>query len=131
MFEQVAGLALVAGFYPPALLIATLYLASENPGRRTALYLLGGFAVVAVLGIAALLALRAGGFSLPGHSSPRYGLRLGLGILALAAAVMIARRKPKTPDPAKPKKPSLIDRMSSSERPLTAFLVGVLMFGPS
>jgi hypothetical protein len=48
-----------------------------------------------VMGIAVLLLLRYGNFQLPGHRTPRYGLRLGLGLLILAAIAVVARRKPR------------------------------------
>jgi Sap, sulfolipid-1-addressing protein len=133
MFEQAAGLALVAGFYPPAMLIAALYLASTKPGRVTALYLIGGLVIVTVIGTAALLAIRDAGLSVHTSHTPRYGLRLALGIVAIIAAVVIARRKPreKKPDPAKPKKPGMVERLSARPTPRTAFLVGILIFGPS
>ena len=97
MFEEAAGLALVAGFYPPALLIAGLP-ASTRPGRITVVYVLGGFLIVTIVGTAALLAIRDSGLSLPTHQQTRYGLRLALGIVAIIAAVVIYRRKPKKPD---------------------------------
>ncbi len=131
MFEQAAGLAVVAAFYPPAMLIAALYLASARPGRFTALYVIGGTVIVSVIGIAALLAMRNLGLSLPHHRQTRYGVRLTLGVLALIAAAVIYRRRPKERDPSKPKKRSLLGRLSAQPRPKTAFLAGVLMFGPS
>ena len=137
MFEEAAGLALVAAFYPPALLIAGLYLASTRPGRITVVYVIGGFVIVTIVGTAALLAIRDSGLSLPTHQQTRYGLRLALGVIAIVAAVLLYRRKPKKPDPAKakkpkkPKKPSLIDRLSAEPGPTKAFLAGVVMFGPS
>jgi len=131
VFEQAAGLALLAGCYPPAMLIAALYLASVRPGRMTALYVIGGAVIVTVVGTAALLAIRDGGLSLHRQQHTRYGLRLALGVVALVAAVLIYRRKPKQPDPAKPKKRSLIDRLAAEPRPRTAFIAGVVMFGPS
>jgi len=133
MFEEAAGLAVLAAIYPPAMLVAALFLASERPGKTTALYVLGGFVIVAVIGTAAFFLLRAGGFKLPSHQHTRYGLRLALGVIALAGAVVLIRRKPKPKqaDPGKPAKPSLIDRMSATPRPRTAFLAGIIMFGPS
>ena len=134
MFEQAAGLALVAAFYPPALLVAGLYLASTRPGRITVVYIIGGFVIVTIIGTAVLLAIRDSGLSLPSHHQTRYGLRLALGVVAIIAAVVIYRRKPKKPDPAKaskPKKPSLIDRLSAEPKPMKAFLAGIVMFGPS
>jgi hypothetical protein len=88
------GLALLAAISPPAVLVAALYLASAQPGRTTAFYVAGGFVAVAVVGTAALIAIRAGGLSVPSHHQTRYGLRLGLGVLACAAAVLIWRHKP-------------------------------------
>ncbi len=131
MFEQAAGLALVAAIYPPAMLIAALYLASARPGRFTALYVIGATVIVSVIGIAALLAMRDLGLSLPHHRQTRYGVRLALGVLAVIAAVVIYRRKPRERDPSKPRKPGLIDRLSAEPKPKTAFLAGILMFGPS
>jgi arginine exporter protein ArgO len=86
---------------------------------------------VTVVGLIALVAIRAGGLSHVGQHKTRYGLRLGLGVVAVVAAIVLYRRKPKPPDPAKPKKPSLIERLSAHPRPVTAFAVGVVMFGPS
>jgi MFS family permease len=134
LFEQAALLALVAAFYPPAMLVAALYLASERPGKTTAFYVAGGFLIVAVVGTAALVAIRAGGLSLPSHHQTRYGLRLALGVVALVAAVLIYRRKPKPKPEAgsgKKKKRGLMERLAADPRPRTAFVVGILMFGPS
>lgn len=134
MFEQAALLALVAAFYPPAVLVAALYLASERPGKTTAFYVAGGFLIVAVVGTAALVAIRAGGLSLPSHHQTRYGLRLALGVVALVAAVLIYRRKPKQKPEAgsgKQKKPGLMERLAADPKPRTAFIVGIVMFGPS
>ena len=130
MFTEAAELSLVGAIYPLALLTSALYLASTSPGRMTVLYLLGGVLAVTIIGIAVLVAIRATGLSLPHHHSTRYGLRLALGVVALAAAVVIWNRKPKPPDPAKPAKPSLVSRLSAQPRALTAFAVGIIVFGP-
>jgi hypothetical protein len=37
LFAQAAGLALIAAFYPPAMLMAALYLGTERPGRTAVL----------------------------------------------------------------------------------------------
>lgn len=131
MFEEVAGLALLAGISPPAMLVAALLLASSRPTRFAGLYIIGGTLIVSVIGIAALLAMRDAGLSLPKHQQPRYGLRLALGVIAVIAAVVIYLRQPKERDPSKPKKPSLVERLSSEPETKTAFLAGILMFGPS
>ena len=132
MFEQVAALALVAAFYPPAMLVAGLYLASARPGKATIMYVLGGLVIITIVGTVALVAIRAGGLSQHSQQHTRYGLRLGLGVVAIAAAVVIARRKPKPkPATARAKKRGMIDRLSADPRPRTAFLAGIVMFGPS
>ncbi len=134
LFGQAVGFALLAACYPPAALIAALYLASERPGRTTVFYVAGGLAVVTVVGIAALLAIRAGGLSNLGHHhhQTRYGVRLGLGVLAIIAALVLWRRKPRGPaKPGKSKKPGLLQRLTDRPTPLTAFAVGAFMFGPS
>ncbi len=141
LFGQVAGLALLAAVYPPGMLIAALYLASERPGRTTIAYVAGGLVMVTVVGLAALFAIRAGGLSHFHQHQTRYGLRLGLGVLAIVASVvMFVRRgrqrktaaEPEKPKkPKKPKKPGLIQRLSARPSPATAFAVGAVMFGPS
>jgi hypothetical protein len=134
LFAQVAWLALVASISPPAMLLAGLYLRSERPGKHTLSFIIGGLVIVTVVGTVALVLIRAGGLSHLGHHhhQTRYGLRLGLGVIALAAAVFLYLRKPKQPDPSKkPKKPNLVKRLSSQPSSVTAFAVGVFMFGPS
>lgn len=131
LFGEAAGLALIAAIYPPAMLVAALYLASERPGKTTVAFVVGGILMVAVVGIIALVVLRAGGLSHFRQRQARYGLRLGLGVVALIAAAALYRYKPKQRDPAKPKKPNPIVRMSARPRPVTAFAVGAVMFFPS
>ena len=122
-------------------------------------YLAGAVLISTVMGIAVLLLLRYGHFQLPGHRTPRYGLRLGLGLLILATIAVVARRKPRLlglsgqarspgqpgrprnpgqlgqpPDPGHPGQPGggkgIVSRLVSSPAPMTAF-VGVLVFMPA
>jgi hypothetical protein len=83
----------------------------------------------AVMGAVVLILLRAGGFSLSHHRTPRYGLRLGLGILLALGGLILARRKPKPPDPDKPQK-GLTARLIANPAPYTSFLAGILIFAP-
>ena len=96
MFEQAAGLALLAALSPTAMLIAASYLASTRPHKTVLLYLAGGLLMVTLLGTAGLIAIRAGGLSGVGQHASRNGLRLALGIAALVAAAVIWRRRPGT-----------------------------------
>jgi hypothetical protein len=73
--------------------------------------------------------LRHAGLNHHSQRSARYGLRLGLGLLMLAAGAFLAWRKPKEPDPSKPKQ-GLVSRMIANPAPGSAFAVGLLLFAP-
>ncbi|HEV2376176.1 MAG TPA: GAP family protein [Streptosporangiaceae bacterium] len=130
MLAQAAGLAVLAALSPPALLVVAVYLGSAQPRRIGGYYLAGAVLMSIVTGVTVFAALRSGGLARPGEHAPRYGLRLGLGVLALAMGAVITARKPKPPDPAKPNK-SIVSRMIASPSPGTAFIVGLLVFAPS
>jgi hypothetical protein len=151
MLLQAAGFAVLAALSPTALLITAIYLGSARPRTTALCYLAGAVLVSTVLGVAVLLLLRYGQFQLPGHRTPRYGLRLGLGLLILAAIAVVARRKPRLlglpgqprdpgpaglpPNPGQPGQPGqgkgIVSRLVSSPAPVTAFVAGVLVFMPA
>src|SRR6516165_7366229 len=141
MLAQAAGFAVLAALSPTALLITAVYLGSAQPRTTVLCYLAGAVLVSTVLGIGLLLVLRYGHFQLPGNRTPRYGLRLGLGLLILAAIAVVARRKPillgLPGQPGQPLPPGqsgqgkgIVSRLVSSPSPLTAVVVGLLVFGP-
>jgi len=99
---QAAGFAVRAALSPTALLITAIYLGSARPRTTALCYLAGAVLMSTVTGIVVLLVLRAGHFQYRNHQAPRYGLRLGLGLLILAAGAVVARRKPRPPDPSRP-----------------------------
>jgi len=160
MLLQAAGFAVLAALSPTALLASAIYLGSARPRTTALCYLTGAVLVSTVMGIAVLLLLRYGNFQLPGHRTPRYGLRLGLGLVILAAIAVVARRKPRLlglsgqarnpgqpgqarnpgqpdqpPDPGHPGPPGqgkgIVSRLVSSPAPMTAFAAGVLVFMPA
>lgn len=131
MLEQAAGFAFLGAISPVALFIASAYLASGNPRQTVLFYLVGAAAMTIVLAVVVLVVLHAGGFNHPHNRQPRYGLRLGLGVIALGAAAFVARRKPKPAKPGQQDKQSLVWRMVSRPGPASAFIVGVIVFGPS
>ena len=129
MLLQAAGFALLAALSPTALLVAAVYLGSGRPRLVGGYYLAGAVLMTTVTGIVVLVALRGGGLGRPDEHTPRYGLRLGLGILALALGAFMAARKPKPPDPAKPQK-GLVSKLVAKPSPWTAFAAGLLIFSP-
>jgi hypothetical protein len=129
MLAQAAGLAVLAAISPTALLMAAVYLGSARPRQTLLLYLIGALVMSALVATVALVLLRVGGFSLPHHRTPRFGLRLGLGILLLLVGLFLAVRKKKPPDPDKQSK-GLTARLMANPAPYTAFLAGILIFAP-
>jgi hypothetical protein len=131
MLATAAGFALLSAISPTAVLVGAVYLGSASPRRTTLVYLAGALTTTVIMGVIVLVALKAGNLGLPGNRQPRYGLRLGLGVVALAGGLYMTRRKPKPPDPAKPKKPGLVSRTMSRPEPLFAFVTGLVVFFPS
>jgi Sap, sulfolipid-1-addressing protein len=126
---QAAGLALLSALSPTALLIAAVYLGSARPGLISAFYLAGAAVMSFVMGVVLVFALRSAGLSHPDQHAARYGLRLGLGIVLLAAGIVVAARYRRPADPAR-RQHGLVSRMVADPAPLSAFVVGLLVFAP-
>src|SRR5271169_5121266 len=130
MLLQAAGFALLAAISPSALLVLAVFLGSANARATATFYLIGAVIMTAVTAVVALVVIRSVGLELPNQHGPRYGLRLGLGVLALAAAAFIWVRKAPPPDPDKPQQ-GMMSRLVSQPRPVTGFVAGLLLFAPS
>jgi uncharacterized membrane protein len=126
---QAAGLALLAALSPTALLIAAVYLGSARPRLTGLFYLAGAVVMSLVMAVVVLVLLRSLGLNHPREHDPRYGLRLGLGILAFVAGLVVTVRRPKPPDPAKPAQ-GMMSKLVANPGPVSAFAVGVLVFTP-
>jgi Sap, sulfolipid-1-addressing protein len=139
MLTQVLGLALLAAITPTALLVAAVFLGAAHPHRTVLFYLAGAVAMTAVMAIVVFVVLRAGHLYKPHQRQPRYGLRLGLGLLLLLLGGYYLRRGQRPPKPPKPPKPGkkakqgggMISRLIARPGPWTAFLVGILVYSPS
>jgi hypothetical protein len=129
VLAQAAGLALLSALSPTALLIAAVYLGSARPGLTSFCYLCGAVLMSFVMGVVVLLALRSAGLNHPDQHAPRYGLRLGLGIVLLAVGGFVAVRRSATPRPGKGPH-GIVSRMVADPAPLSAFAVGLLVFAP-
>ena len=128
MLLEAIGLALLASLSPTALLVTAVYLGSDRPKFTAALYLAGALVMSLVMGVVILLILRNAGLSHSDHRSARYGLRLGLGILLVAAGIVVANRRPARD--AEGARQGLVSRVTERPAPLTAFMAGVLIFAP-
>jgi threonine/homoserine/homoserine lactone efflux protein len=133
VLAQAAGFAVLAAVSPTALLVMAVFLGSAEPRRTALMYVAGAVVMTVAMAIALLYLLRATGLDQPREHDPRYGLRLGLGVITLAAAGYVSRRKRPAPAPSdgEPKRPGLIARLTASPSPRTAFLLGLLLFAPS
>jgi Sap, sulfolipid-1-addressing protein len=135
MLAQAAGFALLAAVSPTALLVMAIFLASANPRTTAFLYVAGAVVMTVAMAIVVLFLLRGVGLDQPRQHEPRYGLRFGLGVIALGAAVFMTRRKPKPKPPPtaaeEKKRPGLVGRIAANPGPRTAFLAGLLLFAPS
>ena len=129
MILQAAGLALLAALSPTTLLVSAVYLGSARPRLVGTAYLAGAIIMSLIMGLVVIVILRNTGLSHHSQRTPRYGLRLGLGLLMIAAGAFLARRKPKPPDPDHPKQ-GFVSKMIANPAPASAFAVGLLLFAP-
>ena len=92
MIGQAAGFAVLAAVSPTSLLVMAVFLGSANPRTTALLYVAGAMLMTVLMAVVLLLVLRATGLNHPHEHAPRYGFRLGLGLLCLIVAVVVARR---------------------------------------
>ncbi len=123
-------MALLAAISPTALLVAAVYLSSARPRATAGSYLAGAVVMAAVIGVVVLVALRSGHLEYRQARTPRYGLRLGLGVLLAGAAAGVAHRGARPRDRAS-QGGGVISRLVASPARITAFGAGLLLFGPS
>ena len=135
MLAQAAGFAILAAVSPTALLVMAVFLGSANPRKAALMYVSGAAIMTVTMAVVILFVLRATGLNQPRQHDPRYGLRLGLGVIALAVGVYMSRRKRPLPVPSdsdgEPKRSGLIARLTASPSPHAAFVTGLLLFAPS
>jgi hypothetical protein len=130
MIGQAAGFALLAAISPTALIVMAVFLGSANPRLTALAYVTGAFTMTVIMAIVVLYVLRGTGLNLPREHDSLYGFRLGLGVLALAGAVYLARFKRPQRDVAKQGQ-GLMARLTAMPSVRTAFAAGVLIFAPS
>jgi hypothetical protein len=130
MVLQAAGFACLAAISPTALIVMAVFLGSANPRLTAMAYVAGAIIMTVVMSVMVLYILRTTGLNQPRERIPRYEFRLALGIVALAGAAFVARRKKPPPDPSKARQGGLMYKLVSHPSPRTAFGAGVLLFAP-
>ena len=130
MLAQAAGFALLAALSPTALLITATYLGSARPRFTALCYLAGAVFISTVMAIVVLVVLRSTQLQVPSHRTPRYELRLGLGLLVLAVGAVVARHRPRPRDPSRPGR-GIVARLVASPAPTTAIAAGLVIFTPA
>jgi Sap, sulfolipid-1-addressing protein len=130
MLTEAAGFAVLAALSPLAVLVSAVFLGAANPRRTALIYLAGAIVMTAVIATIVFVVLHAGAVYKPRQHHTRYGIRLGLGLLALLAGGYLWRRGPKPPDPAKKDK-GLVNRLLAKPGRKEAFIVGVVVYSPS
>jgi Sap, sulfolipid-1-addressing protein len=130
MLAQAAGFAFLAALSPTALLITATYLGSARPRLTALCYLAGAAFMSTIMAIAVLVVLRSTQLQIPSHRTPRYELRLGLGLLILAVGAVVARHRPRPRDPSRPSR-GVVARLAASPAPLTAITAGLVLFTPA
>jgi hypothetical protein len=135
VLAQAAGFAVLAAVSPASLLVMAVFLGSANPRKAALMYVSGAAIMTVTMALVILFVLRATGLNQPRQHDPRYGLRLGLGVIALAVGVYMSRRKRPSPAPGdsggESRRPGLIARLTASPSPRAAFVAGLLLFAPS
>jgi hypothetical protein len=132
LLAEAAGFAFLAALSPTALAVMAVFMGSANPRQAVLAYVAGAVVMSAAMGIALLVAIRGAGLNLSRNHDPRFGLRLALGILALAAAIVIVRRGKRAAGTQTETDVSLgvVSRLVARPSPGSAFAAGVILFAP-
>jgi Sap-like sulfolipid-1-addressing protein len=124
---QAIPLALTASLYPFGLAVLLLLAEAERYKGRVTVFLAGAAICTLAIGFAVVFALHGAGLGQQSQQSPRYGLRLGLGVAFVVVAVILARRPPK------PKKEgeSRVTRAARQGGLIAALIAGIVLYLPS
>jgi hypothetical protein len=132
VIAEAAGFALLASISPTTLVVMAVFLGSESPRSIATSFTVGAIVMTVTAAVASLFILRAVELNLSVNSDPRFGLRLGLGVLALASAIVVRYRG--RPEPAEPDHPAgggVVGRLVEKTTARAAFAVGFILFAPS
>lgn len=122
-------MALLSSLYPFGLVALMLLFGASRPRARSAVFLIGAAICLLAVGFIFVFVLRGAGINQTSNSTPRYGLRLGLGVLFLIGAWVVAHRASKTNTEDAP--PSRVSKAVAGSGLLAVFVVGLAMYTPS
>jgi hypothetical protein len=126
---QAIPLALVSSLYPFGLVALLVLFRATRARPRSAVFLIGAAVCLLAVGLVFVLVLRGAGVNQSSNSTPRYGLRIGFGVLFLIGAWILAHRPPKPK--AASDGPSRVSNAVSGSGLLAVFVLGLLMYTPS
>lgn len=123
---QAVPLALIASLYPFGLAVLLLLAEAERYKGRVTVFLAGAVICTLAIGFAVVFALHGAGLGHQNQKTPRYGLRLAIGVAFLAGAVVLARRppRPRTGE-------SRVTRAARQGGLFAALIAGIVLFLPS
>jgi hypothetical protein len=123
MPSQALALAFAASTYPPAVAAVIALGRGSQVRSRVFAFVLAATTVTYASGALMLFVLDDLGASGPDHRTPSAALSLALGVLLIALAARLRRKRA---DPAKPGGPSKIERYLQSRR--LAFVLGLTLY---
>lgn len=132
--SEAVPLALSAAFYPPAILVLILLLASEHPRRLVFSYFAGAALIVVSVGVVVVTFLDGAGATTQDSSSVSAGIQIALGLLLLALSAWAWARRDRPP--AEPDPDTEAGRIAQWSARATAsarwaFALGIVMYLPS
>lgn len=123
---QAIPLALISSLYPLGLAAILLLAETARPRPRVGVFLIGALACTLTVGFVVVFVLHDAGVGQGSQQSDQYWLRLVIGLVFMAAAVFLTRRRPRPHGG-----PSRVSRAASQGGLFAIFVVGVALYLPS
>lgn len=125
---QAIPLALTASLYPLGLAVVLLLAEAERYRGRVTVFLVGAAICTLAVGFVVAFALHGAALGNSGQQTPRYGLKLAIGVAFCVGAVILARKPPK---PKKSSGESKVTRAARHGGLLAVLTAGIILYLPS
>ena len=123
---QAIPLALLASLYPLGLAVVLLLAEAVRPRAKVGVFAIAAVACTMAIGFVVVFALHGAGLGESSQQSSRYGLRLAIGVVLMAAAVFVARRPPKPKEGT-----SRVSKTAREGGLIAVFIIGLALYLPS